>query len=268
RSIDALAIARIAKDAGMRAILLKNHYAPTAGLAYLVERAVPGIEVYGGIALNSTTGLNAQAVQHMARTTGRLGKVVWLPTFDSEHYHRTSRPNPNHISVSSNGRLVPELLAVLDTIAQDDLTLATGHSSPSESLAIIREARRRGIERIIVTHPLPPPISMTIEQQKEAAQLGAFLEYPFGTTLSRFPGWRASEEERMNLYVEAIRAVGPEHVVLSSDLGQPMNPIHTDGLVAFIGQLRAKGFSPNEINLMTRRNPARVLGIEQETHKP
>ncbi|MCP5111447.1 MAG: hypothetical protein GY953_11495, partial [bacterium] len=109
RSIDALAIARIARDAGMRAILLKNHYAPTAGLAYLVERAVPWIEVYGGIALNSTTGLNAQAVEHMARTTGRRGKVVWLPTFDSEHYHRTLRPNPNHISVSSNGRLVPEL---------------------------------------------------------------------------------------------------------------------------------------------------------------
>ncbi len=261
RSIDALQIARIARDAGMRAILLKNHYAPTAGLAFVVERAVPGIRVFGGVALNSSMGVNAAAVAHMAATTGGHGKVVWMPTFDSEHYHRVDRPNPDFVPVSRNGKLLPEVLEALDRIAEHDLVLATGHSSPEESLMLIREARKRGIRKIIVTHPLPPPVAMPIALQKEAAGLGALLEYPVGTALASYPSWKISADEKFTAYVEAIRAVGPENVVLSSDLGQPMNPIHTDGLAGFIGKLLGAGFSRSDIDKMTKSNPAGLLGL-------
>ena len=109
RSIDALEIARIAKRHDMRALLFKNHYTSTAPLAYLVSQAVPGIEVYGGIALNrSVGGINPAAVDHMTKTTGGLGRVVWMPTFDSEHYHRTIEPNPNYVPVSRDGDLLPD----------------------------------------------------------------------------------------------------------------------------------------------------------------
>ncbi len=261
RSIDALQIARIARDAGMKAILLKNHYAPTAGLAFVVERAVPGIRVFGGVALNGSMGVNAAAVAHMAATTGGHGKVVWMPTFDSEHYHRVDRPNPNFVPVSRRGKLLPEVLEVLDRIAEHGLVLATGHSSPEESLMLIREARKRGIDKILVTHPLPPPVSMPLELQKEAAGLGALLEYPVGTALAVYPSWKVSADEKFNAYVEAMRAVGPENVVLSSDLGQPMNPIHTDGLAGFIGKLLGAGFMQADIDKMTKSNPARLLGL-------
>jgi len=40
----------------MRGIVLKSHQDPTASLAYIVRKEVPGIEVFGGIALNRTVG--------------------------------------------------------------------------------------------------------------------------------------------------------------------------------------------------------------------
>ena len=261
RSIGSLELARIARDAGMRALLLKNHYAPTAGLAYLVERAVPGIRVFGGIALNSATGINAVAVRHMARTTGGHGKVVWMPTFDSDHYHRVHAPNPNRVPVSANGKLLPAVLEVLDVIAEQGLTLATGHSSPEESLMLVRAAKERGIDRIIVTHPLPPPVGMSVQMQRRAADLGALLEYPVGTALASNPTWKGTDAQKFEAYVEAIRAIGPEHVVISSDLGQSMNPIHTDGLAVFLGKLLAAGFTQDEVDRMARVNPAWLLGL-------
>jgi len=261
RSIGSLQIARIARDAGMRALLLKNHYTPTAGLAFVVERAVPGIRIFGGVALNSSMGINASAVEHMASTTGGHGKVVWMPTFDSEHYHHVDRPNPNFVPVSKDGELLPDVLAVLDMIKEYDLVLATGHSAPAESMMLIREARKRGISKILVTHPLPPPVSMSLEMQQQAASLGAVLEYAVGNSMASYPAWKASGDEKFNAYVEAMRAVGPEHIVLSSDLGQPMNPIHTDGLIGFIGKLLRAGFTQAEIDTMTKTNPARLLGL-------
>ena len=263
RSIDAITIAELARDAGMRALLLKNHYTHTASLAYIVSKAVPGIELYGGIALNSTIGLNPRAISHMASTTGRHGKVVWMPTFDSEHYHKILAPNPNHLKISSGGKLLPKTLEVLDAIKEHDLALATGHSSPDESLMLIRAAKERGIERIIVTHPLPPPVAMSVEQQKKAAEMGAILEYDFGATLSRFPMWKLSESDKFAQYVKAIKEIGPEHIAISSDLGQPMNPIHTDGLIGYFQGLLAAGFTQGQIDLMSKRNPARLLDLEE-----
>ena len=256
RNVDAIEVARIAQRHGVRAILLKNHYTHTASLAYIVRQAVPGVEAYGGIALNrSVGGINPIAVEHMARTTGRFGRVVWMPTFDSEHYTRTLTPNPNFVPISRDGELLPEVKEVLAVMAREGLALATGHSSPEESLLLARAAKEAGIGRVVVTHPMLPPVGMSTAQQKEAASLGAFLEYPFNATL---PGGGIEIRD----LVKTLRAVGVEHAILSSDLGQVLNPIHTDGLLAYFEQLKEHGFSQAEIDRMAKRNPAIFLGIE------
>jgi hypothetical protein len=166
--------------------------------------------------------------------------------------------NPLAVPVSRDGRLLPEVLEVLDVIARHGLSLATGHSSPAESLMIIEAAKARGIERIIVTHPFVAAIGMDIPTQKQAAAMGAFLEYPFNATLPPF-GPRANAP--MADHLQAIRAVGPENVIISSDLGQQGNPVHPDGLLAFIQALRDGGFTDGEIRAMTRTNPAKFLGL-------
>ena len=258
RNVDALEVARLARRHGVRALLLKNHYTHTASLAYIVGQVVPGIELYGGIALNRAVGgINPVAIEHMAATTGGLGKVVWMPTFDSEHYTRTFAPNPNFVRISRDGVLLPEVTQVLALMAERNLALATGHSSPEESILLVEAAIKAGVDRIIVTHPMLPPVGMSLELQKKAAALGAFLEYPFNALM---PDGGVDYDD----LVEALRAVGPERAILSSDLGQPMNPVHTDGLINYFERLRQSGFTQSEIDRMAKLNPARFLGLPLE----
>ena len=103
RSLDAVEAARQARASGMRAIVIKNHYEFTSGLAYVVRKEVPGVDVFGGVDLNLTVGgINAAAVEYMAATTGGFGKMVWMPTFDSE----TRCASPRKIARSSACRRV------------------------------------------------------------------------------------------------------------------------------------------------------------------
>ena len=256
RSIDAIEAARQARDRGMRAIVLKNHYESTAGLVHLVRTVVPGIDVFGGIDLNLTVGgINPAAVEHMTKVTGGWGRIVWMPTFDAENQVRFSKEDRPFVSVSRNGALIPEVREVIALVAKHNLILATGHSSPQEGLMLLREARRQGVQRMLVTHAINPPIVMTVGQMQEAAQLGAFIEFVGSTPVS------PDAAERYDRFAAAIRQVGPDVVILSSDLGQMGNPLPADGFGAFLVAMRARGFSEQEIDRMARQNPARLLGL-------
>jgi len=257
RSIDAIDIARLARERGMRGLLLKNHYEPTASVAYLVRKEVPGIELFGGIALNRTVGgINAAAVDHMTKVKGGWGRVVWMPTFDAENQVRYSKENRPFVSVSRGGALLPEVKEVLAIIARSNLTLATGHSSPAEDLMLIREAKNLGVRRIVVTHAMLPPVRMNVTQMKEAAGMGAYLEFVYNALIGPNKAFEIAE------YAAALRAVGPQHCILSSDLGQAGNPLHPDGLAAFFRGLKEQGFNDEEISRMSKTNPARLLGLE------
>lgn len=257
RSIDAVDLARMAKARGMRALVLKSHWEPTASLAYLVRKAVPGIEVFGGIDLNrSVGGINPVAVERMANIKGAWGRVVWMPTFDAENQVRYSKEDRPFVAVSKDGELLPEVKEVIGIVAKRRLTLATGHSSPAEGLAIVREARRQGVERIVVTHAMLAPVRMSIAEMQEAAKAGAYVEFVYNALIG------AGKAFEIGDYVKAIRAVGARWCVLSSDLGQAGNLLHPDGLAAFFKALRDAGVSQGEIDLMAKTNPARVLGLE------
>jgi hypothetical protein len=249
RSIDAIDLARLAKSRGMRGLVLKNHWESTAALAYVVRKEVPGIEIFGGIVMNlSVGGLNPTAIDRMAMLKGGYGRVVWMPTYDAENHVRDSKENRPFVSVASGGQLVPQAREVIAAVARHDLTLETGHSSPTEGLMILREAQRQGVKRMVVTHALTPPVRMNIDQMREAAQLGAFIELVYG---------------RMNAaeYAGAIRQIGPEHFILATDLGQPNNPLHPDGMLAYFEALRKEGIAVSDIERMAKTNPARALGL-------
>jgi hypothetical protein len=254
RKIDVLELARMAKAAGMRAIVIKNHYEPTASIAYVVRKAVPGIEVFGGISLDLTVGgVNPAAVEWMTKVEGGYGKVVWLPTFDSESQVKLSGQRRPFASVTREGKILPETLAVIALAAEHDLVLETGHSAPQESLLIIAEAKRQGVEHVLVTHAMNSPGgSMTLDEMREAARLGALLELVHSPLT----------DEQLRKEAEAIKAIGAASFVLSSDLGQPPNPLHTDGLLAMYRGLMAQGISAADIDVMSRKNPARLLGLE------
>jgi hypothetical protein len=268
RSAGSLDVVRQAREAGMRALVLKNHFLPTAAIAQIAMQEVGGIEVFGGIVLNrSVGGINAEAVRRMVQVEGRRGKIVWLPTFDAENQVRFSREQRQFVPVVKDGRPVPELAEVFRIAAEADLVLATGHSSPAESLMVLDAARKAGVKRLLVTHVLGESTRASIDQMKGMAALGALMELTWlahlGGTSGPVAGGVPTRGLAVSAAVEAIRAVGAEHFVLTSDLGQAGNPSHTEGLRTFIAALMAEGVTAADVGLMTRENPARVLGLDR-----
>ncbi|MDQ6663049.1 MAG: DUF6282 family protein [Acidobacteriota bacterium] len=257
RSIDAIDLARLDKTRGMRGLVLKNHYEPTASLAYIVRKEVPGIEIFGGISLDRTVGgVNPAAVEKMAHVKGGWGRVVWMPTFDAENQVRYSKESRPFVSVARDGRLLPETIAVISIIAKNHLVLATGHSSPGEGLLLIREGARQGVTHMVVTHAMIAPTRMTVADMREAAGLGAYIEFVYNALIGPKP------ELTIHDYVDAIRQIGPEFCILSSDLGQVGNPLHPDGLLRFFAELKKNGLSEAAIDRMSKVNPAKLLGLK------
>jgi len=236
--------------------VLKNHWTESAGTAWLVRKYadLPGLDVFGGVAMNATVGgVNPQAVRYFADVEGGLGKIVWMPSHDSINevqYLKEVRP---YVIVSQGGKLLPSVLEVLDLIAQHKLTLATGHVTAPEMLQIVGEAKKRGIDRIILTHPGLGPmyIDPTIAQLKQAVAMGGYAEVVAIELLI------AGKEK----VFEMIRAVGPAHVIVSSDAGLKGTSSHTDMLVKAARALRAAAFGEADLKLMFKDNPAKVLGL-------
>ncbi len=235
----------------MRGLVLKNHYTMTADRAALAMQIVPGIEIFGGVALNRAVGgLNPEAVRQMTQFEGGRGKVVWLPTFDATYWVTRGGAAGPSVSVVTDGRPAPELGEIFEIIAEHDLVLAMGHSSPEEVLLLIPAARAAGVRKILVTHALEQ--DPTREQLVRMAEQGAILELV----------WPGVRRFTIADYVEVIDEVGAEHVLISTDLGQYLNPLPTDGMKDFMLALSEQGVSATDIDMMARRNPALLLGLD------
>lgn len=252
RRFNDIELAQEAARVGMGAILIKSHQNSTVERAWLVSQMVPGIKVHGGLVLNSTVGgLNVAAVELALR----LGaKEIWMPTRSALN-HRLHHGQQGGITVlDAHGDLVPEALAIVDAIAQHHCILGTGHLSPDESLRLINEATRRGVRKILVTHPEWAPTHYSLEQQRKLSSLGnVWFERCFVSTteLCGCVPFKVIEE--------AIIEAGVETTILSTDLGQPQTPPPVEGLRLYAEQLLASGFSREDIRRMMCINPARLL---------
>jgi hypothetical protein len=246
-----------AKAAGVRALLLKNHYEPTGALVMLLRPQFPGLELYAGFVFNrSNGGVNVPGVEYMASIRGepQPGKIVWLPAGDTEKEARGGRnPNPSapYVAVSRNGALVPELKQALTVIARNNFTLASGHVVPEDALLVFRDAKAAGVQRLIATHAADLTGKMTLDQMKEAARLGAWIEFDYRNTL---------EENRTDL----IRGVGPEHCFLSEFWTKNQAPKEyagAAGVGAFAAEMKKRGFTDRELEMMFKENPAKAIGL-------
>jgi hypothetical protein len=273
RRIDDLTLATRFAELGLAGFVLKSHYVTTAERAAVVRAAVPGVDVLGAITLNgSMGGMNPAAVE----IAGRLGaRIVWMPTVDSRNQRSTtatdlpgSKPAmwgalqadlhaqgivPDVVEVvADDGTVLEQVRMVLRVIAKHDMVLATGHLAAPEILAVVKEARALGVRRVVVTHPEFTSQRLTVAQQQELAAEGALLERCFTTPFTGKVAWQ-------DLF-DNIRAVGVEHSILSSDLGQPFNPPVEDGLALFADRLLEAGFKEDEVRTMAVDN-SRFIAI-------
>jgi hypothetical protein len=277
RIVDDLTLARKFAELGMDGFVLKSHYNATAERASVVRAAVPGIQALGAIVLNRAVGgMNPLAVEVAAREGAR---TVWLPTVDSvnESHERdasASRPGakvpvwvklqlelreqgieiPPVPVVDEAGAVLPETRAVLERVAHHDQLLATGHLSRDEIFAVVDAALDAGITQIVVTHPEFPAQSLSVEDQRTLAARGTLLERCMTTPHTGKVEWEQ--------WMDNIRAVGPEHSVLSTDLGQVFNPPVQDGMAIMVDRLLAAGFDEPEVHVMAVHNTRRVAGAD------
>ncbi|MFH1650601.1 MAG: DUF6282 family protein [Chloroflexota bacterium] len=256
RRVDAIQAARQAQEAGMRAIVLKSHEYPTAPLARIVGQMVPGLTVVGAIALDyEVGGLNPHALTASAKMGA---KIVWMPTICSAHDMKRKKPPEEGISLfDDRGKLLPVVDELLEIVKSYDMVLATGHISPEEAFALVDRARQVGIEKIVITHPLLEWIGchLTLEEQKQMVAKGAIIEHCFGDTMPL-------HQLNPRKIVEVVKAVGAEHCILSTDLGQNYNPAPAEGMRVAIATLLLLHLSEKDIEFMIKTNPARLLGLD------
>jgi predicted TIM-barrel fold metal-dependent hydrolase len=256
RKLDAIKGAQLARAAGMRGILLKNHQYCTAPLATTVTQVVPEIVAFGSICLNTEAGgLNPDIVETAAKSGA---KIIWMPTTSSTYDYMHNKMRTSGVSILDNrGKLLPLAGKILDIAKRHEMIVATGHLPVNEAFILATAAVNRGISKIVITHALgwKTDSYFTREQLCRLADLGTFIEYCFVTTL---PKGRLSPKEM----AASIKTIGAHRCILSTDLGQIDNPAPVEGMRLMIAAMLENGLTEQEIEMMIKTNPARLLGLD------
>jgi hypothetical protein len=273
RRMDAVDAAQLAGEAGFEAIVVKSHHHSTVTDVLALGRDGlndgSGPRVYGGVALNSAVGgLNPHAVDLALKMGGR---IVWFPTIASPQHIAHHRAHPNlkfpKLAVKlqpeepvdvfgEDGDLKHEVHRILESIAEADAILASGHMAPASITAVFEAAREIGVRRMLVNHP-----NFVIEASHDDARrwvsLGAVIEH----SLCMYDEESSFHNWDVDTLVQWIEAIGAEHSTLGSDLGQMSNPLPTESFRKIVARLLERGMPEGAIRRMVCDNPRRLLDV-------
>ncbi|MFC1814617.1 DUF6282 family protein [Thermodesulfobacteriota bacterium] len=243
-----------AKNIGMRGIVIKSHYYPTAPIVLLTKENVEGIEIIGSLALNhSIGGINPYAVEASAKMGA---KVIWMPTVSSVAVRNKKGLSDGIPIIGDNGKVLPDVKEILSLVRENDLILCTGHLTTDEIIPLFSEALDMKVNKFVVTHPLKVAgTSIDLNIQKELAERGAFIEHCFGATFSL--------RESLDPFkiVEAIKFVGVDRCILSTDFGKFHKPLLADGMRIMLATLFECGLSEQELTILVKKNPYQLLNL-------
>jgi len=230
RHTDDRGTAESAERAGIEQFVLKAHEGSTAERALLL-----GGGSVGGIVLNSPVGgANPEAVRVAARFGAR---VAWLPTISSPAHKRASRRPELSAHRSVDFAAVPicdgdaiqrAWLPVFDEVAAADMVLASGHATIDEAITAFKAARRAGVRRFLVNHPLMPFLGWRDEHAAVLRALGAHVEVGALADLIGADG-NAATAHLLSVYPTEL-------VVFGSDLGHASYPALDSGIAAWVAQ--------------------------------
>jgi len=258
-----------AKAAGFGGLVLKSSQTETAGLASLYTSEE--LPLWGGLVLNKPCGgLNPAAVDSMFRThvgeVRGLGRIVWLPTRHSDFHIASIAPQEApgvKLWIDDDpSKPRPELIEIFDQIAEHDAVLATGHANPLHLPAIVKLAKSRGVERIIITHVDQGPSVVSPEAQKELSDEGCFIEHCFvGLYLgpnALSERLRARTPATMEGIIAGVKATGASHAVFSTDAGAIDFPEPVAAMQKYLSLLGEYGIDDGDIE---RGSEANVLSL-------
>jgi hypothetical protein len=267
RSLDHVEAAMQCIELGMKGLILKDHHVMTCNQVYFFKKYIfkdSPIGIFSGLALNNSSGgINPFAVD---TAIGYGAKIIWMPTvsarnhieyhkkeesFFSSHQRRDVEEIPLTI-LDKDGKLLPQVHQICALIAKADIILATGHLHLNEIKVLVDEAIQQGVKKILINHP-EFLTSASIDDMIDFAGKGVFIEHCYALTISK--------QLTKEYLVEMIRKVGAEHTIIVSDLGQVGRPYPAEGLRNCIQDMLEMGIKDEEINLMLRINPAKLLNI-------
>ena len=261
--MDALETVKKAREMGMRAVVLKSTYFPTIPMADIIQKLVPEVKVFGSVCLdNEIGGLNHEALEPLAKFGT---KVVWMPTHSSTNSRANMRRLPGvtlegegFSLIDAAGKLVPEVGRILSIVKKYNMVLANGHVSPRETFALFEAAKAMGINKMVVTHGLwvNGSVKFTLDELKKLGEMGAYIEHCY---VGFLPTDFRYDPKPM---ADAIKFIGAEHCIISSDLGQYYNPPPAEGMRMFIALLLKNGLSPTEVEFMAKKNSAKLLDLD------
>lgn len=266
RSVDEYGFTRDAMAAGYRAVMFKSNDFSCHDRAYIIRQALPGAECFGSFCMNRVHGdrVNPFAARKAVETSGGLCRCIWMPTLDADYQYRSEGRKEKGIPVlDSDGKVLPEVVQVMEICAEADIIFATGHSSPEESITLVRKAKEVGVKHIVVTHANSHIWTMTPDQIKQCIDLGAYIEYCYlpclwgeGTQMPQYA--RQSIEDFVS-----FATIDPTRSFISTDLGQAVMPHPIEGMKDCILKLQATGVSQSDIDLLVRSNPAWLIGLDK-----
>jgi hypothetical protein len=271
RALDHLELVRQMSEAEFAAVVTKDHDYAGVATAALIQKHHPELhtKIFSGIVLNNVVGgINPYAVEH---TAAMGGKIVWMPTLAAENHLRWEktanfahpastqkmRPAAPVPVLDANKNVLDSVKEVLDIIAKSEMVLASGHLHVSETWVVFEEAQRRGVKRLIFTHP-EDIVDASLNDVRGVAAMGAMVEHSLAFFLegSKFKT-RSAEDMR-----QQIEAAGIESTILCSDLGQVGVFSPLEGFRRAVELCFDLGYQDEDIHKMVSSNAARVLGLE------
>lgn len=284
---DALAVAKHASRNGMRGILYKTiveRDRPADSVRRVQEELnrwceqedVEPVTCWAGY--NVAAGMDPPSLEQTREIIDSGVACVWMPVFmhantwrhvggrqnvfdPSANSKQTTPPLPweealkiGHYLLDEHGRLKPVIRDIIHLVADRNVALSLGHATHDEIDAMAEEIVRLGFQRAFADHPFSPFVDLSVDQMKQLARAGIYMNFTFDE-LSPLLGVDP------NSMYEAIRAVGVEHVTLSSDCGEPLFPNSVEGIRQIRAYMRAFGLTDEEIYQVSTANPAKIVGV-------
>ena len=266
RAQDMIKVSVDAAKAGMRAVAFKDHWNISANAAYLVQQHIDylvetgalerRVEVYGGA--GTCYGMNVDYIRTAMQYPNF--KMIWFPTFTSLGFWRgAGHPERGGVRlVSEEGEVLPEVVEIMRLAAEHGAGIGFGHTDFQELLPLAKKARELGV-RATLDHPLLELNKLLLDEMSAIADEGVYV----GTYCQpMIPSLYQPVADPMET-VRTIQAIGPERCIIGSDFGQVLHVNSVDGMRIFIRALLAFGIEPDQIKLMLKDNPARLMYLDE-----
>lgn len=233
--MDPMETGRYAYESQMSGFVLKSSLYLTTPITYILNQMYPGLSTVGSVTLTrSVGGLNPEIVESAA---GLNTKVIWIPKSE-EH------------EILEKGSLSSQMQEILKIVYGKNLTLALDQLSPPNSIAILEEAKKYGILKIISAFD-----HMISDDNiyKTLSDLGAFIEFRFSSCM---PSGHSIPIEAM---IEKIKLIGYERCIMTSNFGQWFNPSPAEGIRMAISALLEEEVPAAQIAKLVKLNPSDLL---------